>query len=35
MCSVWIAHRPLGHAFNDFDDLRDAEDEIRELDGKY
>ncbi|MBA0658067.1 hypothetical protein Goklo_010305 [Gossypium klotzschianum] len=32
--SVWVARRPPGYAFIDFDDRRDAEDAIRELDGK-
>ncbi|KAJ8758762.1 hypothetical protein K2173_000483 [Erythroxylum novogranatense] len=32
--SVWVARRPPGYAFIDFDDKRDAEDAIRELDGK-
>ncbi|MBA0865172.1 hypothetical protein Goshw_009719, partial [Gossypium schwendimanii] len=31
--SVWVARRPPGYAFIDFDDRRDAEDAIRELDG--
>ncbi|KAE8710508.1 Serine/arginine-rich splicing factor RSZ23 [Hibiscus syriacus] len=30
---VWVARRPPGYAFIDFDDRRDAEDAIRELDG--
>ncbi|MBA0622538.1 hypothetical protein Godav_008071 [Gossypium davidsonii] len=30
--SVWVARRPPGYAFIDFDDRRDAEDAIRELD---
>jgi hypothetical protein len=32
-CSVWIARKPPGFAFIDFDDRRDAEDAIRDLDG--
>ncbi|XP_038698240.1 serine/arginine-rich splicing factor RSZ22-like [Tripterygium wilfordii] len=32
--SVWVAQRPPGYAFIDFDDKRDAQDAIRELDGK-
>ncbi|KAE8674306.1 Serine/arginine-rich splicing factor RSZ22 [Hibiscus syriacus] len=32
--AVWVARRPPGYAFIDFDDHRDAEDAIRELDGK-
>lgn len=35
MCSVWVARRPPGYAFIDFDDRRDAQDAIRELDGMY
>ncbi|KAK2994007.1 hypothetical protein RJ640_005879, partial [Escallonia rubra] len=31
---VWVARRPPGYAFIDFDDKRDAQDAIRELDGK-
>ncbi|GAY44443.1 hypothetical protein CUMW_082140 [Citrus unshiu] len=31
--SVWVARRPPGYAFIDFDDYRDAQDAIRELDG--
>ncbi|CAN4077159.1 unnamed protein product [Withania somnifera] len=32
--SVWVARRPPGYAFVDFDDRRDAQDAIRDLDGK-
>ncbi|KAL8504320.1 hypothetical protein ACS0TY_022887 [Phlomoides rotata] len=32
--SVWVARRPPGYAFIDFDDRRDAQDAIREIDGK-
>lgn len=32
--SVWVARRPPGYAFIDFDDRRDAQDAIRDLDGK-
>ncbi|CAN8291752.1 unnamed protein product [Cochlearia groenlandica] len=32
--SVWVARRPPGYAFLDFDDERDALDAIRALDGK-
>ncbi|XP_010325195.1 serine/arginine-rich splicing factor RSZ22A isoform X1 [Solanum lycopersicum] len=32
--SVWVARRPPGYAFIDFDDRRDAQDAIKELDGK-
>lgn len=30
---MWVARRPPGYAFVDFDDKRDAQDAIRELDG--
>ena len=33
--SVWVARRPPGYAFIDFDDPRDARDAIHELDGMY
>eukprot|EP00884_Botryococcus_braunii_P013702 jgi/Botrbrau1/22332/Bobra.0002s0011.1 len=32
--SVWVARKPPGFAFVEFDDLRDAEDAVRKLDGK-
>ncbi|KAG8093767.1 hypothetical protein GUJ93_ZPchr0012g21637 [Zizania palustris] len=32
--SVWVARKPPGFAFVDFDDRRDAQDAIRDLDGK-
>ncbi|PSR84850.1 Serine/arginine-rich splicing factor like [Actinidia chinensis var. chinensis] len=32
--SVWVARRPPGYAFIEFDDRRDAIDAIRALDGK-
>ncbi|XP_076940221.1 serine/arginine-rich splicing factor RSZ22A-like [Bidens hawaiensis] len=32
--NVWVARRPPGYGFVDFDDKRDAQDAIRELDGK-
>ncbi|PKI47255.1 hypothetical protein CRG98_032392 [Punica granatum] len=32
--SVWVARRPPGYAFIEFDDRRDAMDAIRSLDGK-
>ena len=32
--NVWVARRPPGYAFIDFNDKRDAEDAIRGLDGK-
>ncbi|KAJ0524342.1 putative transcription factor interactor and regulator CCHC(Zn) family [Helianthus annuus] len=34
ICNVWVARRPPGYAIVDFDDRRDAQDAIRELDGK-
>lgn len=30
---MWVARKPPGFAFVDFDDRRDAQDAIRELDG--
>lgn len=33
MCSVWVARRPPGYAFLDFEDPRDARDAIRDVDG--
>lgn len=33
--SVWVARRPPGYAFIDFDDRRDAQDAIRDLDVFY
>ncbi|KAF9661992.1 hypothetical protein SADUNF_Sadunf18G0006900 [Salix dunnii] len=33
--SVWVARRPPGYAFIDFDDKRDAQDAIHELDGTH
>ncbi|OMO78187.1 hypothetical protein CCACVL1_14596 [Corchorus capsularis] len=32
--SVWVARRPPGYAFVEFDDRRDAIDAVRELNGK-
>ncbi|CAG0912480.1 unnamed protein product [Notodromas monacha] len=32
--NVWVARNPPGFAFIEFDDLRDAEDAVRNLDGK-
>lgn len=34
MCSVWVARKPPGYAFVEFDDRRDALDAIRALDGE-
>ncbi|KAL6547631.1 Serine/arginine-rich splicing factor rsz22a [Orobanche hederae] len=34
IASVWVARRPPGYAFIDFDDRRDAQDAIKDLDGK-
>jgi hypothetical protein len=31
--SVWVARKPPGFAFIDFDDKRDAQDAIRDMDG--
>lgn len=33
--SVWVARKPPGYAFIDFDDRRDAQDAIREIDGMF
>jgi hypothetical protein len=30
---VWVARKPPGFAFIDFDDKRDAEDALRDIDG--
>ena len=32
---IWVARKPLGYAFIDFDDHRDAQDAIRDLNGKH
>ena len=31
--NVWVARRPAGFAFVEFDDARDAKDAVRRLDG--
>lgn len=33
--SVWVARKPPGYAFIDFDDKRDAMDAIKSLNGKH
>ncbi|XP_074567743.1 serine/arginine-rich splicing factor RSZ21A-like isoform X1 [Curcuma longa] len=33
--SVWVARRPPGYGFVEFDDRRDAMDAIRDIDGKH
>jgi hypothetical protein len=33
--SVWVARRPPGYAFIEFDDRRDALDAIHALDGQF
>ena len=35
MEKVWVARNPPGFAFVEFKDPRDADDAIRDLDGKY
>ena len=32
--NIWVARQPPGFAFVDFDDPRDAEDAVRDLDGR-
>ena len=32
---IWVARKPPGFAFIDFDDQRDAEDAVEEMNGKY
>ena len=33
--NIWISRNPAGFAFVEFEDGRDAEDSVRELDGTY
>ena len=33
--SVWVARNPPGFAFIEFEDVRDAEDAVKGLDGEY
>lgn len=35
LSQVWIARNPPGFAFIDFEDVRDAEDACRKLNGKH
>lgn len=35
LVSVWIARRPPGFGYVEFEDPRDAKDAIRDLDGRY
>ena len=35
LVSVWVAKSPPGFSYIEFEDMRDAEDAIRGLDGRY
>jgi len=32
---IWVARKPPGYAFIDFDDYKDAQNAIHDLDGKH
>jgi RNA recognition motif-containing protein len=34
ICRVWVARKPSGFAFVEFEDVRDAEDAVDAMDGK-